>query len=48
VIKTDENSKVATMAIVEEEKDDESEDSADTSTATNEAPSVSTETQSEE
>ncbi|MCC3236308.1 DNA gyrase subunit A, partial [Pediococcus acidilactici] len=34
VIKTDENSKVATMAIVEEEKDDESEDSADTSTAT--------------
>lgn len=48
VIKTDENSKVATMAIVEEEKDDESEDSAGTSTATNEAPSVSTETQSEE
>lgn len=48
VIKTDENSKVATMAIVEEEKDDESEDSADTSTATNEAPSASTETQSEE
>ncbi|KAF0364500.1 DNA gyrase subunit A [Pediococcus acidilactici] len=48
VIKTDENSKVATMAIVEEEKDDESEDSADTSTATNEAPAVSTETQSEE
>ncbi|MGX6994401.1 DNA gyrase subunit A [Pediococcus acidilactici] len=48
VIKTDENSKVATMAIVEEEKDDESEDSADTSTATNEAPSVSAETQSEE
>lgn len=34
VIKTDENSKVATMAIVEEEKDDESEDSADTSAAT--------------
>lgn len=48
VIKTDENSKVATMAIVEEEKDDESEDSADTSTATNEAPADSTETQSEE
>ncbi|MDV2911130.1 DNA gyrase subunit A [Pediococcus acidilactici] len=48
VIKTDENSKVATMAIVEEEKDDESEDSADTSTATNEAPAASTETQSEE
>lgn len=48
VIKTDENSKVATMAIVEEEKDDESEDSADTSTATHEAPSASTETQSEE
>ncbi|CAM3277893.1 DNA gyrase subunit A [Pediococcus acidilactici] len=48
VIKTDENSKVATMAIVEEEKDDESEDSADTSTATNEAPAASAETQSEE
>ena len=48
VIKTDENSKVATMAIVEEEKDEESEDSADTSTATNEAPTASTETQSEE
>lgn len=48
VIKTDENSKVATMAIVEEEKDDEFEDSADTSTATNEAPADSTETQSEE
>lgn len=48
VIKTDENSKVATMAIVEEEKDDESEDSADTSVATNEAPAVSAETQSEE
>lgn len=48
VIKTDENSKVATMAIVEEEKDDESEDSADTSAATNEAPAASAETQSEE
>ncbi|KAF0336713.1 DNA gyrase subunit A [Pediococcus acidilactici] len=48
VIKTDENSKVATMAIVEEEKDDESDDSADTSTATNEAPAASAETQSEE
>ncbi|MBM6584557.1 DNA gyrase subunit A [Pediococcus acidilactici] len=48
VIKTDENSKVATMAIVEEEKDDESEDSADTSVATNEAPAASAETQSEE
>lgn len=48
VIKTDENSKVATMAIVEEEKDDESEDSADTSAATNEAPATSAETQSEE
>lgn len=48
VIKTDENSKVATMAIVEEEKDDKSEDSADTSAATNEAPAASAETQSEE
>lgn len=48
VIKTDENSKVATMAIVEEEKDDESDDSADTSAATNEAPAASAETQSEE
>ena len=48
VIKTDENSKVATMAIVEEEKDDESENSADTSAATNEAPAASAETQSEE
>ncbi len=48
VIKTDESSKVATMAIVEEEKDDESEDSADTSAATNEAPAASAETQSEE
>lgn len=48
VIKTDENSKVATMAIVEEERDDESEDSADTSAATNEAPAASAETQSEE
>lgn len=48
VIKTDENSKVATMAIVEEEKDDESEDSADTSATTNEAPAASAETQSEE
>ncbi|KAF0415726.1 DNA gyrase subunit A [Pediococcus acidilactici] len=48
VIKTDENSKVATMAVVEEEKDDESDDSADTSAATNEAPAASAETQSEE
>lgn len=48
VIKTNENSKVATMAIVEEERDDESEDSADTSAATNEAPAASAETQSEE
>ncbi|MCI1276645.1 MAG: DNA gyrase subunit A [Pediococcus acidilactici] len=48
VIKTDENSKVATMAIVEEEKDDKSEDSADTSAAANEAPAASAETQSEE
>ncbi|KAF0426203.1 DNA gyrase subunit A [Pediococcus acidilactici] len=48
VIKTDENSKVATMAIVEEEKDDESEASADANDASTEAPTASAETQSEE
>lgn len=48
VIKTDENSKVATMAIVEEEKDDESEASADANDASTEAPAASAETQSEE